>query len=144
MASSIQVRIVLTGKSLDPHLITQELGLEPTKTWRLGDRIGKSQLSFEHDGWCFSLPKSETLDLGKEIRRLLDLLGPCRAAIRNLQTEHGPDVEIACEVWIGEHTPSVHLEADLLADLSAMGACLDVDLFISPDRGNGARSNEDA
>lgn len=57
--------------SLDPQFITDQLGIEPTSSFRKGDVHGQGKLRRKANGWFFC---TETLSRSRDTRRHLDLI----------------------------------------------------------------------
>src|SRR5215813_1932997 len=100
MGTSILSSFLLTGPSFNPEDITRRIGLEPTKTWKTGDRIQDSLIQRKQTGWACSMPREESLDLGKQVAALLERLGPFLSRINEVRGELGLEAEISCAIYI--------------------------------------------
>ena len=56
---------------LDPEYITEQLGIEPTSSFRKGDVHGQGKLRRKANGWFYC---TETLSRSRDTRRHLDLI----------------------------------------------------------------------
>jgi hypothetical protein len=119
---------VLTGRGFDPNDVTNRVGLAPSKTWRAGEQRGESLLRWEHDGWCLSTACEETIDLGAQIHGLLSRLSPLADLFVGVIDEFNLDAEIACELNLQDQSPSILLSPELLKNVLALRAGIDIDL----------------
>jgi Domain of unknown function (DUF4279) len=133
MSTTIQVSATLTGRPIDFVALAKRVPLQPSKTWRGGDKIDQSQVCYKQDGWCLALPRVEGLHVSGEILRLLEILEPVEESLRATVQDLGLELEIACVVRIGQQPPSLNLPNPVLARLSTLGASLDVDLYVLPE-----------
>jgi hypothetical protein len=94
------VGLVITGASLEPHEVSDLLGLVPDSCWRKGDPkpVGESQ--YEWGGWKKRLPPRESGDpFLQELQQWVELLQPRASALKRLQ-ESGLHVVLDCFVTI--------------------------------------------
>jgi hypothetical protein len=120
---------VLTGRGFHPDDVTNRVGLAPSKTWRAGEQRGESLLRWEHDGWCLSTACEETIDLGAQIQDLLSRLLPVADLLVGVMDEFDLDAEIACELSLQDQAPSIVLSPELLKNVLAVRAGIDIDLL---------------
>lgn len=120
---------VLTGRGFHPDDVTNRVGLDPSKTWRAGEQRGESLLRWEHDGWCLSTACEETIDLGAQIQDLLSRLLPVADLLVGVMDEFDLDAEIACELSLQGQAPSILLSPELLKNVLAVRAGIDIDLL---------------
>lgn len=140
MKNRILVHFTLTGTSFEPEEVTAATGLSPDQAWRVGDPIGSSRRSYEHNGWRIASGIGDTLDVGEQLEALLARLEPVRAGLEKfMATEHG---EIGCVVYAHESVPEMHFGRDALRRVADLGAAIDVDLYclIEDEVGEGTRA----
>jgi len=128
--TSILSSITLTGGDFDPDEVTDALGIEPTKTWRIGDPIQNTLLKRKHNGWSVATSREESLDLGKQIRDLLRRLEPTFSSIATLRDRVDLNVEVSCAIYIYGETPSMHLDRETLSMIERLDAEIDFDLYV--------------
>lgn len=133
MGTSILSSFTLTAPSFDPEDITRRIGLEPTKTWKTGDRVQGTQIRRKHSGWVWSMPREESLDLGKQVAALLERLGPFLSRINEVREELGLDAEISCAIYIEGQTPAVHFDRSVMSRVNQLEAEIDLDIYVYPD-----------
>jgi uncharacterized protein DUF4279 len=132
MTTTLRSSLVLVGSEMDPDEVTRRTGLQPSRTWRRGEPIQQTLLQREHSGWVLEIPEEVSLDLGEQVKRLLDRFWPQAAAIAGARRECGIEIEIACEVYVRGQTPSIHFDQLTLARIVELGAEIDVDIHFLP------------
>jgi Domain of unknown function (DUF4279) len=81
------VRLIITGTSLDPAHVTRLLRMKPFTSWRPGDRVTKSSLHRE-GGWIAKLSASaHSRPIESQLKAWLRKLTSAAAPIRRLQAE---------------------------------------------------------
>src|SRR5215813_10988960 len=130
MPTSILSSLTLTGPSFDPDNVTRRIGLEPTNTCKIGDRVQGTQILRKHCGWVWSTPREESIDLGKQVAALLERLGPFLHRINQVREELGLEVEISCAIYIEGPTPSVHFDRSALSLMNQLEAEIDLDIYV--------------
>ncbi|HXT35599.1 MAG TPA: DUF4279 domain-containing protein, partial [Chloroflexota bacterium] len=74
--TSIKCYFEVFGYGYDPTVLTHALGIEPTETWRIGDRTRKSGRPYKHDGWSLSSEEVASLDLQEVVLPILTRVYP--------------------------------------------------------------------
>jgi Domain of unknown function (DUF4279) len=126
--SNISTSFTLTGFSCEPENISRALGLEPTKTWKTGDLIGKSILKFKHNGWFLEVKLTHSIDLEEHVQCLLEILSPAWDKL----VEFGKiyDAEFNCVIYSYEaQGPGIHLNKQMLNRMAQLNAEFDVDYY---------------
>lgn len=118
--------LLVLGDDLDPRRVTELLGIEPTRSWRRGERKSFTRRDgephcfeslYEWGGWKCSLPddvQNEALD--QQLAWWCDLLEGREPAMRELEAE-GYSLRMRCYVGAGE-SAVVEVSADLQTRLS--------------------------
>jgi hypothetical protein len=138
MATRIAAEFTLTGVSFDPEQVIRELGIQPTKTWRLGDQIQKTLLHYKHDGWMLStgyqtLDEEHAVNLTGLIRELFLKLKPHTKALVGISAKLNLEAELTCIMYIeGDCRPEMHLDRDVVQWLGELHADIDTDIYILP------------
>lgn len=88
-------RFVALGMG-DPSEITQLLVIEPTESWKVGDKFERKGHSFERRSsmWLLASGHDDTHSLEDHIEALLRRLGPRRNALLDIATRY--DIKISC------------------------------------------------
>ena len=132
MEPEVRVAFTLTGLGIDPDVITEGIGLRPTKTWRLGEKNQNTKVRRKYDGWSIVMKRHRSADLGQEIRRLLEPILPHANAIRKTCEEYDLEAEVGCAVYVSDETPAMYLDSDIIKLLADLNAEFDIDLYILP------------
>lgn len=140
MATEIACEFLLTGVGFNPDEITILLGIQPTKTWRLGDLVPRTSLRRKHDGWLLSigyehLDEEHSIDLMSQVRRLFDRLQPDTAKLIDICTRLQLESSLNCVLYIrGNERPAVHFDPDIIQWLAQLQAEIDIDLYHLPKK----------
>lgn len=132
MRPEMSVALTFTGAGFDPDGVTATLGLEPTETWRFGDRILNTRLKREHDGWSLSTGRKKEIELENQVRSILEKVQSRLNKVKSVSDEHDLDVELACVVYVADETPSMHLDSEVVELMAELGAEIDIDLYVLP------------
>jgi hypothetical protein len=123
MFPKISVRLYVTGESMDPAAVTRTLGLDPSVTWRKGEKrtgIVPAKL----DTWAYYVGDSEDVDLTPLLNEMLEVLLPRREAFLDLRRRGELDVELALVAQGGDVAPYFEVEPDSLRAIADLGAHL--------------------
>lgn len=129
VATQVAASLTLTGKGFDPKEITSALGIQPTKTWRMGSSIQNTLLKREHDGWEWSSGYVRTLNLPELVDRVLDALEPVSDKLVEVRQKLELDVELQCVVYVRDQTPIVGFSLATLERIGKLKAEIDIDLY---------------
>ena len=121
------VSLRLTSETKSPEQIFAELGVPAQKTWRKGERRGKTSILERNNGYEFTGPADESMSLEERAGALMDRLGPIIEAIRRSGCDN---VELACVVYAST-VPAINFPPSVIDTLSRLGASIDVDLYVA-------------
>ncbi len=119
----------LSGEELDPDLISQRLGINPTTTTRKG-----------HDHWTFSSWRvstekivAEVIDIYEMSEQILAILEHKAEEIGNLVKEQNLHAVLEVVLWISMDesiiTPAIGFERRVIEFLHKTGAVIDIDTY---------------
>lgn len=128
--ASVRCDFILTGHGYDPNVITQALGIQPTRTWREGEPIPHSSVLYKHEGWCLTNGPVESLDLQEVASPLLATLGPLLNTLTDLIVQLGVEAELAYTVRKMEAVPTIHFDRAMLMLLDGLQAEVDIDIYV--------------
>lgn len=125
--NEVKVHLTLTSADGSPEDVTARLGLQPTKSWRVGDPIGRSARSYATNGWSLSSGLDASAELDDHVRALLGLVEPVLPALRELPGHW--NLELSCALYAREYVPACHFDRKTVERLASIGAEIDVDLY---------------
>jgi hypothetical protein len=127
----VEFRIFSTRIGTDQ--ITELIGLAPTDTWTLGEQVGKTSLRRKDNAWRYSIAMADEHDhwqLDKTVKDLLQILMPKASDIRRVCHDLDLGVEVSCGVYIADQPPTMNFTPDIISDLAAFNATLDIDVIL--------------
>jgi hypothetical protein len=105
------------------------LGVQPTRTWKHGDLVtSRSTRRQKASGWEVASGLSQHATPHQHASRLLDRLAPAADSLRQMRVEASV-LSIVIEVHGGDRPP-IGLSRENVARLAALGAQLDIDLYV--------------
>ena len=137
MSTRNYARLVITSEVMTSDEITNIVKLRPDQAWKPGDFRGKTGARHKNDGWVFNskVPKKSSLE--EHVDHLLGTLAPVAAQI--LSISHKAEVRFSCVVYSAT-SPPLFFEKGTIAQISALGASFDIDLYIVPDNDQPLKS----
>lgn len=137
MEPKITVRLsVFSDEAVDMGAHADRAGVTPTSVWtRGGPRVlpnGHVMPSpWDHSGWRIEVGPRHTVDLPGMLNELLAAVQPDR--LSSSVSEAGFELVVSAHVYLANQSPVGTLEADLIGKLAALGAVLDIDLYVVGD-----------
>ena len=139
MDSKVAVSFRVAGDTLDPHLVTAQLGIEPSLARRRGEPLPRRSHIRQRTGvWILRSREPERASLERHLAKLLELLTPRAPEIRRLRAM-GYDTNFFCGLFPPGDWAGFLLPADVLRQVSALGANLGVEIYA-----NGEDENDDS
>ncbi len=129
MTNECEVYFKLYGDDFDPNIISETIGLEPTRTRRKGEP--RAKFSF----WILSIGKveSEAIDVYEMASKLVKKIKPHKDKIIKAIKAHGLSAELQVVLWIPTDesisTPAIGFETETIQFLSDIGASIDIDSY---------------
>lgn len=127
MSRHLVVSLVITSEALDVATIERLVGVQATRSWRLGERIGASVLTRKHHGWVLNSGGSPQASLAQHVETLLTRIG--RDGWESVRSSGQCEMELACEVKYIDDAPVLSLPVMLLARVAEVGAGIDIDII---------------
>jgi hypothetical protein len=122
----MRVQLNFVGFAREPNDVTALVGITPSKVWRTGDVIERSNRTYESNGWRVSAERSIT-EIEAGVDALFARLAPQWETLR--QFSHESRVELSIVIYAGQQVPAVHLRRDQLDRLTELGGSVDVDVY---------------
>ena len=132
MPTQIATSFSLTG-NFNPDELSRTLGLQPTRTWRAGDSVGKRSIDRADDGGAIEVPRVDSLDVADQIAKLLTILEARLSDLFIVTAKYKLVSIVACAVYVeaADGTPpAMHFPPETIARLNEMGTSLDIDLYV--------------
>lgn len=128
----VEFRII--GDDFNPEIFTSALSIKPTNSWKKGDEyINQSNLLSikKFSNWEISSGKENSLDMGKQIYKVLDKLIGKEEILVNLKEQYDIDytIDVVIEVENAQ-TPAVYLETKAIKFANDIGATFDFDVYV--------------
>jgi Domain of unknown function (DUF4279) len=129
MRSRVFVYYTLTGPDLDSAEITEASGVPSARIWLKGDLVHpKAIITYKQNGWSVASRLPESAPLQEHVSDLLELLQHRWSVFAELGTRYHAELE--CIVYAyGNERPAIHLEAEMVRQLSELSVAIDVDLY---------------
>lgn len=116
---------IFSEAELDFAEIESTLGLVPTTTRRIGERVGPRSPPSKHDVWMYQAPVPEQHDLHHHIDALWEVLEPHAAYLRALKSRATVDV------FLGYSSNIDHAGVSIPPKSLAMFVALEIELGLS-------------
>ena len=133
--SDSYVYFALKGDNFDPDIVTQRLGITPTKIHRLGDPIGKNGNKIKFSGWYLYTDKVENLLIDKLVEDVVSKLDSKIDIINELKRDFNLTsiLEIVMYIEIDENssTPALGHDSKTIEFLYLTNTETDVDIYRS-------------
>lgn len=127
MAEKNIVRLKITSIKRTPEQISKVVGCSCDRSWRIGDKRGKTIIVEKVNGWVLdsALPKSASLET--HIEKILERVTRQSDKIRRLSKQEC--VELSCVIYAAS-PPALNFDKKVVRQIAQLGANLDVDLYI--------------
>lgn len=133
----IVTRLMVHDFECEATVITELLGVQPTKTWKTGDRVLPQAINVYHqNGGMKESPVDPGRTTPEESVAALLALFPDLSAFARLPRPS--EVEVSSTLFGHKERPYFSLSARYLAQLGAIGADLDLDIY---DLSNSSESS---
>jgi hypothetical protein len=132
MASEISASFTLTGIELDPAEISAKVGITPTASWMKGDLIDpRGVIRYQENGWSIQSTLDKYASLEDHVKSVLEQLQPSWSSLVEVSAQNY--AEIDCVIYTRGQAPEMHLDKDILRQISQLNAELDLDLYVLPE-----------
>jgi hypothetical protein len=119
---------VIRSLTISPEEITRRIGINADKCWKRGEAFEGSTVPRKENVWILTSKKSIDEAIDKQVNALLARLKPHDAKILELSLE--TEVTLSCAAYV-ETPPPLFFDKQVIAEISALGASLDVDLYFT-------------
>ena len=112
--------------------ITEQLGLEPTEAWNVGDINPRTGPARKFMSWRLKSGLDDTRSVDEHIKSLLLAIGHKTAEIRRLWVDY--DLQLQC---VGFYPPSsgsgMHFDREVVRQAAQLGLAIDCDHYFVAD-----------
>jgi len=130
--SNSYVYFAFQGDNFDPNLVTTELGIEPTDSWRTGES-GKYIQQQKYSCWQLKSTSDELLDMDKLVTEVVSQLSEKIELINNLKQRLNLDTVLSIVLYINineeQSTPYLGHNSEVISFLHRTGTTTDVDIY---------------
>jgi hypothetical protein len=127
MKTRVFVSMDVESERMTSEQIAEMIGLEADRSWRIGDKRGRSQILETTNGWSVSSGLDEGANLDDHIAALLKRVQPVAGGIARLSGQ--VSVEISCAVY-AVRPPALAFPPRVVQQLADLKTGLDIDLYI--------------
>lgn len=118
------------GAIADATMLTKALGIEPTRAFSAGERMGPRSPLAKNGIWSLDSPLPESTTLETHLRWLLERLLPAREKILEvLDADSRLSADFFCGLWLNEVNEGLELTATTLSDIGSLRASLGLDIY---------------
>lgn len=130
MKNRVFISLDVESMEIPPDQLAAMIGLEADRSWRVGDKRGKTQIRETTNGWSVSSGLDERASLDDHMVALLDRLQPVAERIAQLQGKAAS--EICCAIY-ADDPPVLAFSPTVVQQMANLKAGLDIDLYITGD-----------
>jgi len=137
MKNEIEADVRILDFPYHPDVITEQVGIQPTKTWLQGDLIRRPNgPRYKQNGWKLSSDVDKHVEFGEHIRSLIEQIKPHLERFTKISNQYY--TELSCAVYMyfdsDESTPWLHFTKEELHFFDQIGAVVDFDLYVLPGK----------
>lgn len=112
------------------EVVTEQLGVQPTETWRMGDKINNSHVR-SFTCWKYKSETLETLDSDDVLLPILNVFQSKTDTINQLKKELNLKVHIELVItMIDGYTPSLTIIPEFSRFAASINAFIDIDMYV--------------
>ncbi|AFU13464.1 DUF4279 domain-containing protein [Bacillus toyonensis] len=135
--TQVMVYFNLSGDEFPVEVVSERLQVSPTKSYKKGDIIRKTNetenITRNYTSWQLSTGYQESLDVGDVMEQLILKLKDKSAIINELKREFGLECRFTIVIKINDsHTPAFHLDNPVIDFANSIKADFDIDLYANP------------
>ena len=125
----VYATFILRGKELDPRMVTERLGIIPSRSFKRGDRHGDNK-KWPSGFWGLTSDgRILSADLILHIEWLINQLEPVEQALLELVNEQKFNAEISCFWILPEDHGGLVLPSQLLERITDLGVNISLDIY---------------
>jgi hypothetical protein len=121
------VNIRILDEEVLPEQMTEEIGINPSKSWHKGDIRPKTCIKEKNNGWELQSCLAHEAPLVEHIDYLLSVIKPVHKQFQNLTQKYY--AQLSCIVYFDEELPELSFDKYLLKQLTDLNLSLDIDIY---------------
>jgi hypothetical protein len=110
-----------------PESVTAKLGLEPSETWKKGDRNERTHLERKFSRWSIDSRLERSASLEDHVRDVLEQVLPNAEQIRQVATEYKVWVQLVG--FFHNNYPGFGMDRELISGLAQLNLGVDCDFY---------------
>ena len=116
------------------EIVTEQLGVQPTTTWRIGDKVNINHSRVRSfTCWKYESETLETLDVDDVLLPILNAFQSKTDTINQLKKKLNLHVKIELVItMIDGYTPGLVISPEFSSFASAINAFIDIDMYVYP------------
>jgi hypothetical protein len=118
----MDISFSISGKTLNPAIVTEALKIEPTEIWRCKPSVAAQSPELDVVSWIYQLENVESICFDEGTNRILDLFLPVLKQIQNLIAEFGYTVFVQVVPRGAQREFVTILNAGTVTKLAQIGA----------------------
>lgn len=128
------VKFILQGEPVDPDLITEALGVLPSRRFKKGDPYGKKENKWPIGFWSISSRDIvESGDLENHIVWILERLEPVKDKVANFVSQEGVDASIKIVINLFVHEWDGHVSSTLMKRITDLNVHFKLSIYYLED-----------
>lgn len=127
--SKLQASLVVTGDIWQPELLTEFIGLQPSKIIHKGEQRPGKRPSAPFTEWILETDWKETDNIEGIINSLLDFLCNKQSEFIKFVRQNDLYVTIICSVEIYSERPEFHLSKDTIKKIASLDSEIGFDIY---------------
>lgn len=135
--TKVMVYFNLYAEDFPLEMVTERLGIDPTKSYKKGDTIRKISETESHtrsySSWQLSTGYQDSLDVGELMEQVIRQIRDKASIINELKREFGLECRFTIVIKMnGGYTPAFHLDIPVIEFANSVKADFDIDLYANP------------
>ena len=135
--TQVLVYFRLAADDFPVEVVTDRLGIEPTKSFKKGDIVKKinttNNLVRKYTSWELGTGYQESLDVGDQLEQILQQIRNKVTTINELRNEFELECRFTIVIVINDgYTPALYFDNPVIEFANSIKADFDIDLYANP------------
>lgn len=129
--TNVMVEFRISGDDYDPAVISNILAIQPSESWKKGDKIRNTIKEREYTGWVMSTGYEESLDINIQLSKMINLLRTKEDCLLNIKDKYSLKYRFDIVINIEkQQVPAIYLDTDAISFSNKIGIEYDFDMYI--------------